>query len=395
MTFASAATILFSIAASQILLGLALAVLLMSGAPLRLPPVWKPIALFIAGTLVSLAFSQNPGGGLPQIRKLFVFAILLVVASTLRDPQWIRRLFLTWAGIGALVAIRALVQFGAKIDEARALGRPFYDYYVAERITGFMGHWMTFGGQEMFVLLMLLAYLFFAPHGGKRVILWTACAGLITAALVLGFTRSIWLAMFGAGLYLLWFRKRLLMAGVPLALAIAWIAAPASVQERFVSLFKPGKSDSNQHRIVSWRTGWQMISARPLTGLGPQEVERRFAEFIPADVPQPLPSGWYGHLHNIYLQYAAERGVLVLAAVFWLFGMALWDFSRRLRALPPGRSDARFLLHGGIAVVIATMISGIFEHNLGDSEVLTMFLVVLAAAYTAVEDARQRLANAA
>ena len=185
------------------------------------------------------------------------------------------------------------------------------------------------------------------------------------------------------------------IAAVPLALVVAWVAAPGSVQERFVSLFKPGKADSNQHRIVSWRTGWEMIRAHPLTGLGPQEVERRFVEFIPADVPQPLPQGYYGHLHNIYLQFAAERGLLVLGAVLWLFGMALWDFSKRLRTLGPGPSDERFLLHGGIAVVLATMIAGVAEHNLGDSEVLTMFLTVLATAYTAVQDEPQALANAA
>ena len=62
----------------------------------------------------------------------------------------------------------------------------------------------------------------------------------------------------------------------------------------------------------------------------------------------------------------------------------LYDFWRGLRVLPPGRSDARFLLHGGIAVILATLAEGFFEYNLGDSEVLTMFLVVVACAYQAV-----------
>jgi hypothetical protein len=38
-----------------------------------------------------------------------------------------------------------------------------------------------------------------------------------------------------------------------------------------------------------------------------------------------------------------------------------------------------------MAVIIATMIAGLFEHNLGDTEVLTMFLVVAACGYVAVE----------
>jgi O-antigen ligase len=143
--------------------------------------------------------------------------------------------------------------------------------------------------------------------------------------------------------------------------------------------------DSNEHRIISWRTGWQMIRAHPLTGLGPEEVNRRFDEFVPKDVPRPLPEGWYGHLHNIYLHYAAERGLVVLGALLWLFAMALWHFKRGLDRLAPGPSDERFLLHGAIAVILATAIAGVAEHNLGDSEVLTMFLVVLGSGYTALE----------
>jgi hypothetical protein len=61
------------------------------------------------------------------------------------------------------------------------------------------------------------------------------------------------------------------------------------------------------------------------------------------------------------------------------------DFRRGLRALPPGRNDCRFLLHGAIAVILATMVEGFFEYNLGDSEVLTMFLVAVASGYVALE----------
>jgi hypothetical protein len=61
------------------------------------------------------------------------------------------------------------------------------------------------------------------------------------------------------------------------------------------------------------------------------------------------------------------------------------DFWRGLKTLPPGRSNQRFLLHGGIAAVLAIMAEGFVELNLGDSEVLTMFLVVVACGYLASE----------
>ena len=73
-----------------------------------------------------------------------------------------------------------------------------------------------------------------------------------------------------------------------------------------------------------------------------------------------------------------------MLVLMWLLLKMLSDFWRGLRLLPPGRSDARFLLHGGIATILATLAEGFFEYNLGDSEVLTMFLVVVACAYQAV-----------
>ena len=387
LAFGSAVAILFSIAISQILLALALAALLISREKLRLPPIKLPLALFLLGTVLSLVFSGNPAAGLPQIRKFYVFLQLLAVFSTLRDIAVLRALVLTWAGTGALIAIRGLVQFAGRVQEAHQRGINFYDYYApAERMTGFMSHWMTFSGQEMFALLMLGAFLLFAPVRGKQNLIWLVCAALMSVALLLGFTRSIWLATAIAGAYLLWFVRRWLVAAVPVAAALAFLLSPPAVRERFTSLIHPKQGvDSNEFRVVTWRTGMRMLEQHPLLGVGPEGVKLHFTDYVPSDIARPLPPGWYGHLHNIYLHYAAERGVPTMLMLMWLLGKILFDFWRALKVSPPGRSNRRFLLQGSIAVVIATMVAGFFELNLGDSEVLTMFLAVVACGYLALD----------
>ena len=386
LSFASAATILLSIAASQILLGLALALLLISGVKLRLPRIWLPLALFLLGTLISLAFSGDIQGGLPQVRKMFVFTILLVVFSTFQDVRNARRLVLVWGALGAFVASRGLVQFATKVQEAAAQGVDFYTFYTPDRITGFMSHWMTFAGQEMVVLLLMLSFLFFAPRP-RRIgpWVWILCTALIAAAEVLNETRTVWLALGVAGLYLLWMWRKLAAVLVPVVALAAIALAPGSVHERFTSIFRPSKVDSNDFRKVTFETGIRIIEAHPVLGLGPEGVKKHFMEYVPQDVPRPLPSGWYGHLHNIYLQYAAERGIPTMLLMLWLLLMVLYDFWTGLRLLPAGRSNERFLLQGGIASVIAIMVSGIFEFNLGDSEVLTVFLVTVAIGYLALQ----------
>jgi len=91
-------------------------------------------------------------------------------------------------------------------------------------------------------------------------------------------------------------------------------------------------------------------------------------------------------LHNIYLQYAAERGVFGLLCILWLIGKAAIDFLRclRYRGLDP---EVEAILHGAIAVTIAILAEGMFEYNLGDSEVLTMFLSTIACGYVAIRAA--------
>ena len=73
--------------------------------------------------------------------------------------------------------------------------------------------------------------------------------------------------------------------------------------------------------------------------------------------------------------------------LLWMLLLTVYDFWQALRKLPPEPSDARFLLHGGIAAVIGIMLSGLFEVNLNDSAVLMVFLIVVACGYVAVESA--------
>jgi len=385
LAFGSASLILLGIAPSQIFLALALAALLACGEALRLPRIRLPLLLFLLGTLVSLLLSGNPVAGLPQIRKFYVFTELLVVFSLLRSLKMVRMLFLTWAGIGAITAIRGCVQFVGKVQEAHRLGRDFYAFYVGERITGFTSHWNTYSAEEMFAVIMLLSFLFFGRPVRRRLWIWLICTALISVAIVLGETRGIWIAVAVGVLYLLWYWKRWLVALAPVIVLVGFFAAPAHLQDRLTSIFKPKAADSNQFRVVTWRTGLRMIEAHPWFGLGPEGPKLHFDEYVPADVPRPLPSGWYGHLHNIYLHYAAERGIPTMLILMWMLLQIIVDFWRGLKALPPGPSDRRFLLHGGIAVVLATMAEGFVELNLGDSEVLTMFLVVVACGYLALE----------
>jgi putative inorganic carbon (hco3(-)) transporter len=390
---ASAVAILLSIAVSQILMALALAALLLSGLPLRWPRISIPLGLFLAWTLVALAFSPDPAFGIPSVRKMVVYLMLLIVYSSVRTTAEAKWLVFAWIAVGTITAGRGLFQYAADVAGARAVNENFYTYYVADRIRGFMSHWMTFSGQELFILLLAAAFLLFAADIGKWRWLGVPCVAVVGIALVLSITRSVWLAAFLAGFYLLWEWKKWAAFALPVAAALGILIAPTAVWERVRSVTQPhGETDSNEHRKIVWLTGWQMIKAHPIVGVGPEEIRKKevFDAYLPSYIHYPLPDGDYQHLHSIYIHYAAECGVPAALFLTGALVMALWDFRRALRTLSPGRSDRRFLLQAAIASIIGTMTAGIMEKNLGDTEVLTMFLSIACLGYLAARPPEKR-----
>ncbi len=380
VTFGSAVSILFSIALSQFLLGLALALLLVSKASWRFPPIGRPLLVFFVLTVIAIAVSVNTLAGLVQVRKFFVFGIALAVATTYRRIAPVVWTVTAWGCVSAISAFRGIAQFIQRYREAHQTGSDYYEYYLDSRLTGLASHWMTFGGELMIVFLMLGAVLLFAFDTKLRIFA-AVILPMLGLALVLGLTRGIFLAGVPAGvLFLLWNWKRWSIALVPLIGLTAFWISPPHIKERVLSVIQPhGMDDSNQRRVILTRTGIAMIRAHPWLGLGPEQVGPQFSDFVPSDVPRPLPKGWYGHLHNVYLQYAAERGVPALGVMLWLLFKVLTDLHGA--AKQPRFKPVAWALYGAVAVEIGVLAEGFFEYNLGDSEVLTMFLVALTCGY--------------
>jgi O-antigen ligase len=100
-----------------------------------------------------------------------------------------------------------------------------------------------------------------------------------------------------------------------------------------------------------------------------------------------LPAAYWGHLHNIYIHYAAERGLLAAAAIVWLLLKVMFDHARALKRSHAAGPDA-FLLHAAVAATLAVMLVGCFDLTLGDSEVLGAYLSIVALGYAAIDRTR-------
>jgi O-antigen ligase len=383
---AAAVCTIISVAAFEILMGLAIVALIVTRAKWRIPPVFLPLFIFFLWTAISLSAHSSITRGYPQLKKFFVYAMLFIVATAFREAYDLRWAAWGWALAASLSALWGMNQFYNKYEDSLEAHQDFYKEYVVSRISGFMSHWMTFSGHMMFALMVVLAFAFFSKWR-RRNVLMLAAAAIIGTGLILAETRSMWLGAAAGALYLVWIWKRWMVFTLPVLVLAIVLVNPFSVGERIKSSFKPhGELDSNAHRAMCRAIGWEMIKAHPLLGVGPEQVGPQHLNYLPAGTKLPLPVGYYGHLHSIYYQYAAERGIPALLAILWFVGRMLYDFARTVRT---ATGERRWPLHAAIAVTITALVGGIYEYNLNDSEVLALFLAIMGAGYVAVYQGEQ------
>lgn len=352
-----------SIAVAQSLLAIAIlcwvGLILARGERPEVPRFFWPLAALAGWTLVSAAFSPDPVASLADGKQLLLFLIVPVayrLAIGDRGPV----LLTVIVSVGAASAAFGIFQYGILR----------YDN-LGMRPRGTLGHYMTYSGLLMLVLCAALARVLFAPR--DRV--WAALVmPALAVAVMLTFTRSAWVGACAAAALLLALRDFRLVALLPVVAALFFFAAPTSLTERFASMFD--MSDPTvRDRVAMVRAGERMVRAHPLVGVGPEMVERVYADYRAADAVEPVNP----HLHNVPMQLAAERGLPALAAWLWFCAAATLGLIRLFRT---GRHRA--LSAAGLAAMAAMATAGLLEYNFGDSEFLMLLLLLITVPFAAV-----------
>ena len=243
---------------------------------LEFPRIWIPLALFFLWTALADVLSPDPWGGRAQIKKFFVFLFIpLIYGVFARNFGKVFYLMIAWTATATASGFWGLIQFVTKYEHDKLAPEGFYVAYLRRRITGFESHWMTFGALQLSVFSLLLAQCFFS---NRKMPAWAySSLAVLSAAILLGWTRSIWLAAIPSTLYLVWFWRPKMTLAVPLIAVVAFLIAPQTTRDRMMSLIEPRADvDSNRHRIVTFRTGIEMIKAHPWFGLGPEQIRRKF-----------------------------------------------------------------------------------------------------------------------
>lgn len=361
----------FGIALSNLLLGLSVGVgaLRLRSAAMRRRfdwesqrPIWIPLGLYALFLLASFAQSTDRWASRGSWSELHTLGTLVLAPLLVRGERAVRRTVDALIVLVAILAVYGFVQYYG--TDAGGL---------ENRIRGPFSHYMTYAG-----VLLIGDFLLFGRLVTRRAWrpLLLPVLVLVNWALLLTLTRGPWIALVATlALYGAFRVRRLARLALPAAIValLFMVFGPASAVARLRSIGDIS-DPSHYDRLCMANAGLQMIRERPLFGTGPDTMKSLYPVYRHPTAPRyTVP-----HLHNAFLQLAAERGLLSLAAYLGLTAGALAMAFKGYAAGGGSRGPRADLYLGALLAIVGYNLGGLFEDNWRDTEVQRLLLFVLA-----------------
>lgn len=357
--------------------------------PFSLPTLLLFSFLFL--NAFSLFYAQNAAWSL---RKLFFllsfFPLYLLVADFAADPKGGRKIIraLSWgaglaAGIGIIQFFLPFI-FGldATLRFWATLITPFLGTAFSQAVLQNSSWLVNLSGVTVFraiaffpdphmfsfYLNMLLPWtlaLSFSKTNQPKIFLLISF--LLLAASFLTFSRGGYMGLLAGTFFALFFFRHAFTAKIKkglLAVALLFILivfAPNPISQRFFSSFNFFEG-SNQGRLETWQQSLAVIRQNPVlgTGLGNYSLAIKPS----ATYREPIYS------HNLYLDIAAETGVVNALIFILLLLYAIISFIQKARA-------DRFHFAGALSLIIFSVHS-LFETPLFSVHILPLLIIILA-----------------
>ncbi len=267
-----------------------------------------------------------------RIMFWWLFALLIYVALQ------------HWTGIDVVHGINA------------KLGPHRYAYGVY-RVSGLMGHPLTFAYNLMLVCLASLA-MSWGRQGsfGYNEKWWLGCFLLSSFMLLISGSRYVLLVVMATLLICerrrIWQLRKQIIPIIVGAFAILWLEG--SALSRFTEIFSQNQSIEERFpRFVFWKLHWRMFLDHPISGVTRSGLQDAMhAYFVSIGKHDTVYEA-----HNLFLQYLADTGLVGFT------GLLIWIVSVLvgLHRLPLSNSRGiRYLL-------VATLLTALMQNNLRDS----------------------------
>ncbi|MBM4157702.1 MAG: O-antigen ligase family protein [Ignavibacteria bacterium] len=318
------------------------------------------VALYMVAEILSRLFAVIPENSFTGIKRVLLFLVFYVSILKFTDKKTLYRVFYTGIFIFSAVSIYEIINYiinyrPADIEHSRLSS---FTYVITT--------------SEIKMLIFLSAFpIIFAKENTIRFrIIMTAVLIPIFVSIYLTQTRNVFVSIFICIIIFgIVHNKKIILIFI-LLLALLYLIIPQSYKTRISSIFDPDYG-SNKSRIVMWSIGLEMFKDRPLFGTGDNEFMELYEKY-----KKPEMHGEGSHLHSNYLMILATMGILGFISYAGMFAVL---FLRQLKIYSSTKeSKDRMFILGVILSFFAFHISGIFEWNFADHEVMTLFLFLMA-----------------
>jgi O-antigen ligase len=360
--------------------------------------VWIPnkAEIWLAGaflflSLFSLFLGRDADAGFRKLTYLFsIFPVLFVAADVFREQKWEKRGAVAIVASGMIAAVVALAQFflpfAVGIGKAVKIWESLAPYFLGNslgRLVAANSSWLVnIGGETRMrafgffpdphnfsffanlCLFFCLGYFFSRKRFSSKI--WIgAVSTLLVLAVFLSYSRGAYLGLIAGIVFFVSVTlkrsgilgKALVICGVMAVLLFAFNSN--IVSQRLASSFNL-REGSNAERYKNWTQAVEIVRDHPLGGVGLGNYARAI------DPSAEDRSSIYAH--NLFLDIAAETGILNSLAFFLLIIVSVWKNVKNGGALNLGIA----------AGLIGFSVHSIFDTPLWSPQVMVLFLVVMA-----------------
>lgn len=312
-----------------------------------LPKFYKYFLLYILFSFMATLFSIDRLNSLKDNKEFFIFLLIpifLLVINSRKRLDYSLFTVLTSAVVSSLIGVIITLKEGTSLDH---------------RLQGLTSHWMTYSGLLMLVFIFFFVFLFYQRRKRRKIVISLSLM-IILASILLSLTRSMWVGIFvSLGIFIIYYQPKILYLALP-ALLILILVMPASVKSRIVSTFDLNNT-TNRDRLYMVSTAINIFKHHPLTGVGPDNIKKIYDRYKPAQAQLSNP-----HLHNNFFQVLAERGILALLSLIAAFAVIIIQLIKKIKN---SIQVEKSISVGVLFVFIGFLVAGMFEYNLGDSEI--------------------------
>ena len=341
------------------------------------PLAWL-FALFAWTTALSLLVATSVLEAIPEVIKWAeVWALYLMARSVLR-PRWVPWLIGAALAAGTVQGLLGIYQFVWQAGpEPFRLGRflrAFGTFAQPNPYAGYLGMVVPLG---LSLTLWALGAAWRKPRrfwAGARLLAYGLATIICIAGIVMSWSRGAWLGFATATLTVMTVhsgRSRLVLISLVLIMTITGLLSgfgllPPAISARLadlgsfigpLNLNAVEITDANfsvYERVAHWYAGIAMFADHPWLGVGAGNFSVVYSAYALARWQQPL-----GHAHNIYINIAAETGLVGLLAFLAMWGAT---FAITLRSIRNTSGYSRAVAVGVLGVLIHMSVHNLFDN---------------------------------